>query len=231
MSDQVKGGKRGYHAPRRAEQAAATRRAVLDAARELFVRQGYAATTVAQIARRADVAVDTVYAAVGRKPALLRELVETSLSGTDHPVAAAQRDYVLRIRAAHTAAEKIAIYAAAVTELQQRLAPVFLALRDAAVTDADCATLWLQIAERRARNMREFAADLRATGELRPDLTDDEVADTVWSMNAAEYWVLLVHERGWSPEHFGARLRDAWIRLFLPPDRWPGQASESPTER
>ena len=51
-----------YHSPRRAEQAIATRRAVLDAARELFIEHGYAVTTVADIARRARVAVDTVYA-------------------------------------------------------------------------------------------------------------------------------------------------------------------------
>jgi len=53
---------RGYHSPRREEQAAATRAAVLAAARDLFVAQGYAGTTVAQIARSARVAVDTVYA-------------------------------------------------------------------------------------------------------------------------------------------------------------------------
>src|SRR6201993_3965400 len=60
-----------YHSPRRAEQAVATRRAVLDAARELFIEHGYAVTTVADIARRARVGVDTVCAAVGRKTALL----------------------------------------------------------------------------------------------------------------------------------------------------------------
>jgi hypothetical protein len=38
--------------------------------------------------------------------------------------------------------------------------------------------------------MRDFAGDLRATPELRDDLTDDEVADVLWSMNAAAYWVL-----------------------------------------
>jgi hypothetical protein len=63
--------------------------------------------------------------------------------------------------------------------------------------------------------MRDFAADLRATGELRPDLTDDDVADVVWSMNAVEYWVLLVHERGWTPDRFRRWLADAWIRLLL----------------
>jgi len=221
VADDVKSGRR-YHSPRRAEQAAATRRAVLGAAREVFVAKGYAAATIADIAARAGVAVDTVYAAVGRKPALLRALVETALSGTDVAVPARQRDYVREIAAAPTAPEKLAIYARAVTAIQQRLASVFLALRDAAGTDPDCAALWAEISDRRARNMRDFAADLRGTGELRADLTDDEVADVVWSMNAAEYWDLLVTRRGWSPDRFAAWLTDAWTRTLLATSPPPG---------
>jgi len=214
VPDDVKSTRR-YTSSVRAEQAAATRRAVLDAARALFTEQGYAATSIAAIAVRAGVAVDTVYAAAGRKPALLRELVETSLSGTDQAVPAEQRDYVAQVRAAATAGEKIARYAAAVSEIGIRLAPVHRALAEAALTDPDCAALRAEISARRAANMRLFAADLRATGELRPDLGDDEVADIVWSMNAAEYRTLLVGERGWSAERFGTWLADAWTRLLL----------------
>jgi AcrR family transcriptional regulator len=188
---------------------------VLLAARELFTERGYAATSIAAIAARAGVAVDTVYAAAGRKPALMRELVETTLSGVDEAVPAEQRDYVIRIRAAATAREKIAIYAAAVADVGVRMAPVHRALAEASVSDADCAALRAEIGTRRATNMRLFAADLRATGELRPDLTDDEVADIVWSMNAAEYRALLVGERGWAAERFGTWLADAWTRLLL----------------
>ncbi len=218
MADEVKhqdGGKRGYRSPRRQEQAAATRRAVLSAARELYVSNGYAATAVADIATVAGVSIDTVYASVGRKPAILRELVETSLSGTDQPIPAEQRDYVTSIRQVATASEKLTIYADAITAIQQRMAPVFLALRDAAATDRDCAALWTEIAERRAGNMLLFAADLRSTGELRDDLTDAQVADIVWSMNSAEYWVLLVRERSWTPTQFARYLADAWTRLLL----------------
>jgi AcrR family transcriptional regulator len=210
-------GKRRYESQQRAERAAATRRAVLGAARELFVRQGYTATTVADIARAAGVAPDTVYATVGRKPALLRELVETSISGTDQAVPAEQRDYVIRVQAAHGARAKLEIYASAIAEIQQRMGPVFLALRDAAATDPDCAALWSEISHRRATNMRRFAADLRSTGELREDLSDEQVADVIWSMNAAEYWALLVSERGWAPSDFAAWLSDAWPRLLLRP--------------
>jgi AcrR family transcriptional regulator len=216
MAEDVKPpARRRYTSAVRAEQAAATRRAVLDAARDLFAEDGYAATSIAAIAARAGVAVDTVYAAAGRKPALLRELVETTLSGTDQAVPADQRDYVLRIRAAASAREKIAIYAAAVSEIGVRMAPVHRALAEAAVSDADCAALRAEISRRRADNMRLFAADLRATGELRADLTDDEVADIVWSTNAAEFRALLVGERGWSAERFGTFLADAWSRVLL----------------
>ncbi len=124
---------------------------MLLAARELFVSSGYSATTIAEIAERARVSPDTIYATVGRKPALLRELDETAISGTEQAVP----------------------------------------------------------------NMRRFAGDLRGTGELRGDLTDDQVADIVWSMNAAEYWDLLVRERGWTPDQFAEWLTDAWTRLLL----------------
>jgi len=205
---------RQYNAPRRAEQAARTRRAILDAARELFVSQGYSASTIAEIAARAEVAVDTIYATIGRKPALMRELVESAISGTDHPVPAEERDYVQRTIQAPTAREKFAAYADGLVAIHRRLAPIFLSLRDAAAHDPDCAALWKEISERRAANMVRFAGDLRATGEIRADLADDEVADVIWSMNAAEYFDLL-RRRGWTPERIGHWLADAWARLLL----------------
>lgn len=218
MADGVKSvssSTRAYRSTRRAVQAQETRQTVLDAARNLFVAQGYAATTVADIASAAGVSVDTLYSSVGRKPALLRELVETSISGADRAVPAMQRDYVQRIQHAQTAQGKIAVYAEAIAAIQQRMAPVFIALRDAAPTDPECAALWRGIAERRAANMLDFAADLRATGEVRVDLADRQVADIIWSMNSAEYWVLLVTERDWTPAQFAAWITDAWTRLLL----------------
>jgi AcrR family transcriptional regulator len=174
---------RRYHSPRRAQQAAQTRAAILDSARTLFVSQGYAATTVADIARGAEVAVDTIYATIGKKPAVLQQVLETSLSGTDEVVPAERRDYVARVRAATSARDKITAYVDGLVAVMARLAPVYLALRDAGASDAESAATWHTIAERRARNMRRFAADLRTTGELRADLTDDDIADIVWSMN------------------------------------------------
>jgi AcrR family transcriptional regulator len=206
---------RRYHSPRRADAAAATRRAILAAARDLFVSKGYRVATVADIARRAEVAVDTVYATVGRKPALLRAVLEGAISGADHAVAPEDREYVRNVRAETSAQGKIAAYVAGLVDVQLRLAPIYLALRDSASTDPESTALWREISERRARNMRDFAAELRATGQLRPELSDEQVADIVWSMNGAEYWTLLVVERGWRPEDFAGFLVDAWTRTLV----------------
>ncbi len=213
MSDPVK--PRPYRSSVREEQARRTRQAILTAARQLFAEHGYAATTIAQIAAAARVAVDTVYASVGTKPVLMRLLMETAISGTDQAVPAEQRDYVQRVRAAATAQDKIRIYAAAVTEVNTRMAPLHLVLRGAATTAPELAGIRDEISARRAANMRLFAQDLAATGQLRPGLDPDEVADIVWSMNSAEYFSLLVRERGWEPDRLAAWLADAWCRLFL----------------
>ncbi len=205
---------RKYDAPRRAEQAARTRRVILAAARDLFATRGYTATTIAAIAQQAGVAVDTIYATIGRKPALMREVVESAISGTDHPQPAEERGYVQRTIAAPTAGQKFAVYAEGLVAVQARLAPTFVALRNAAANDPECAALWAEISQRRAGNMLRFAADLRSTGDIRPDLTDQDVADIIWSMNAAEYFDLL-HQRGWTSERIRTWLCDAWTRLLL----------------
>jgi AcrR family transcriptional regulator len=212
MSDHVK---RPYRSSVREEQAKRTRQAILTSARQLFSEQGYSGTTIAQIAATAGVAVDTVYASVGTKPAVMRLLMETAISGTDQAVPAEQRDYVQQVTAAATAQDKITIYAAAVTKINGRMAPLHLVLRGAAATAPELAGIRDEISARRAANMRLFAHDLARTGQLRPDLDTDEVADIVWSMNSAEYFTLLVRERGWDPDRFAAWLADAWCRLFL----------------
>jgi AcrR family transcriptional regulator len=205
---------RRYDSRRRQASAAQTRLSVLRAARDLFAKKGYAATSVADIARAAGVSVDTLYEAVGRKPQLLLAVHDMELARADDPVEAAQRDYVVQIRAAATAAEKIALYAEALARVLPKAGPLLLSLHDAGRTDPECAAMYRRIVERRAANMRQFAADLRATGELRTDLDDDAVADLVWSMNAPEYFRLL-ESRGFTPARYAALVREVWSRTLL----------------
>jgi AcrR family transcriptional regulator len=204
--------KRRYDATGRRQAAARTRAAILDAARALFAERGYAATPVTAIADRAGVALDTVYATVGRKPELARLLIETAISGTDQPVPAEQRDYVRAIQAAPDAATKITLYAAAITAIAPRMALV-LSIVQQAPDEPELAALWTQVAERRAANMRLFIADLAAAHPLRLD--PGPAADIVWATNAPEMYQLLVVQRGWTPQQYEHFLASTWRRLLL----------------
>jgi AcrR family transcriptional regulator len=214
MSERVK--PRRYDSTRRQQASREKRRRVLISARELFLSAGYRTTTIADIAARARVNADTVYELVGRKPTILRELIEEAISATDHPVAAEQRRYVQAIRSEANPSRKIEIYARAVRRIQERMAPLFLALRDAAVTDPEAKQVWDTISERRAANMRLFVKDMEVAGGLRDELAVETAADTVWVMNSSEVYVLLTIERGWSPRKFERWLIDTWKRLILP---------------
>ncbi len=207
--------RRTYDASERRLRSASTRRRILDSGRELFLARGYRATTIAAIAAGAGVHADTVYALVGRKPLVLRELIEEALSGTDRAVAGEDRDYVAAMRSEPDPARKLAIYARAVRRIQQRLAPLFVALRDASTTEPEAEAVWREISDRRAANMRRLVLDLRGAGGLRPGLSVDQAADTIWAMNSSELYVLLTVDRGWPPIRFERWLADSWCRLLL----------------
>jgi AcrR family transcriptional regulator len=205
---------RRYTSAMRAEQAAATRGAVLTAARELFTTSGYAGTTVAHVARLAGVSVDTVYTSVGRKPELLLAVHDMALGGGDEPVAADQRDYVAAIREASSARAKLQAYASALEERLPTVVPLAESLRVAAEHDLDCRAVLERLDARRAANMLRLAADLRATGEVRPELPDADVAHLLWATNSPAFYRLAT-SGGRGPGDYAAMVLDLWTRTIL----------------
>jgi AcrR family transcriptional regulator len=214
MAEEVKT-RRTYDATRRRARSAETRQRVLDAARIEFLERGYRATTIGAIAAQAEVNVDTVYELVGRKPVVLRELIEQAISGSDRAVVADEREYVKAMRATGDPVEKLTIYARAVRRIQARMAPLYLALRDASSTEPEAEEVWRDISERRAANMRRLVHDLKSTGKLRRDLSVNDAADVVWALNSAELYVMLTVDRGWSAQRYERWLADSWCRLLL----------------
>jgi AcrR family transcriptional regulator len=204
-----------YDNSARRERSEGTRQRIIDAARAILVERGYRGTRIAEIAGRADVHIDTVYELVGRKPVLLRELIEQAISGTDRAVVAEDRDYVKALQAAPEAREKLAIYAGAVRAIQSRMAPLLVALRDAAKTEPEARQVWLETSDRRAANMRKFAHELHGTTELRSDVSIEQAADVVWVTSSAEVFVMLTCDRGWTADRYETWLTDLWCRFLL----------------
>jgi len=207
--------KRPYDNAARQARSDATRSRILEVARESITTRGYRATTIAEIARTADVHVDTIYELVGRKPDLLRELIERAISGTDRALAPSERGYVQAMGREPDPARKLAIYARAIREIHDRMAPLLLALGDAATTDDEAHEVWREISDRRARNMRHLVRDLGPDGTLRAGLSVDEAADVIWATASAELFVLFTQQRRWTPRAYERWLADTWSRLLL----------------
>ncbi len=194
--------KRRYESERRQEQARQTRRAILDAAGRLFAEAGYAATPLTAVAAAAGVAVQTVYAVFGNKRQLLSDLVDVTTAGDDEPVALPDRAFVAEIRALADPRAKLVRYARQLTEVHQRNVAVMVALAGAATADADAAAIWRKNVEERRRGMGMFAAELVATGGVRPEHDVDSVADVLWLAMDSRNYDWLVRTRGWSTERF-----------------------------
>ena len=121
--------RRAYDSPRRRQQAAATRRAVLDAARELFIQRGYVATTIGAIAAHAGVSPETVYATFKNKRALLSQLLDVAIAGDDAPVPILERSWVQQLRDQADPQRRLQILARNGRLILERTAPVHEVLR------------------------------------------------------------------------------------------------------
>src|SRR5215467_315335 len=152
---------------RRARNAKATRRRILAAAHELFIRDGYSATTVQQIADAADVAWQTVYAVFRTKPAILSALFDVTVVGDDEPVPMLDRPFIKQIAAATDPRDKARIFAAHIRETGSRTAGVVSVLEAAATSDRDIADLWQTLQDQRRYGMGMAVRAFRSEAVLR----------------------------------------------------------------
>lgn len=214
---EVKGSDRGYSSPLRAQQAAATRRAVLDAARELFITQGYGATTIDQIAARAGVSKPTVFTAVGNKQTVLSAVRDVAMAGDDERVAVIDRPLAHRVRAEPDQRRAVELLAELVTVIGSRYAEIDAVLRGAAHGgEPGLRELWETSENQRLIGARVWVTTLAEKGPLREGLDVETAVDVLWLYMAPDLFHRLVHGRGWSAERFRAWLTETLCRVLLP---------------
>lgn len=209
-------GRRPYRAGLRAEQAAATRTRVALAAADLFARDGYAATAVADVARAADVSAQTVYNAFGSKAALLKAAYDLTLAGDDQDLPLAERPEVRALYAQTDAAAFLRGYADLGRSLLERLAPLVLQVHaGAAAGDPDLVDLVATTGAERLVGTGMVVRRVAELGVLRPDLTADQARDRIWTLNSVEVWHLLVDLRGWTPGAYADWVGDQMCAAVL----------------
>ena len=200
--------------PLRRARARATRGRVLDGARELFVANGYGATTIEAIARRADVSPETIYATFGNKRAVLSELVDVSISGAVGAAPVLEQDWVRELRVEPDIDRRARILATAGRAILERRAAVDEIIRGAASADPDLAALRDRGKAERLAGQRELLRLVAGATGLRSGLSLDVAADMLYAIGSPETWHLLVVERGWSGEQFEAWYLDMIGRLL-----------------
>lgn len=207
--------RRTYDSPQRREQARATRRGLLDAARELFIEGGYVATTVEAIAAHAEVSPETVYATFKNKRSLLSELIDVSMAGDDAPVPILDRAWVQDLRDEPDARRRMRILARNGRLILERVAPIYEVLRGAAAADPEIASLWELNKAQRFAGQSELVRILAASDPLRKGLTVRMAADIVFAIGSPETHRLLVVDRGWSADRFERWYADTLAQLLL----------------
>lgn len=205
--------KRQYASPRRQEQARETRLRIIAAAQDLFVAQGYGRTTMADVAREAGVAVETVYAAFGNKPALLRRVWFVGFRGDDEDVRLLYRPEIQALLAEPDLAIRFRAQAAFMTPVFRRIGPLLLALRGAAASEPAAADMLAEFDQLRLEAATQYARMARETGLLR--VSETECRDVLAATMDGSLWQRLVTDYGWTEDRFAAWLAELWISMLV----------------
>ncbi|MFC0557247.1 TetR/AcrR family transcriptional regulator [Planotetraspora thailandica] len=195
MSEQTR---RRYQSNLRREHAEATRQRIADAARALMLERGYSATTMADVAQAAGVAVQTLYSACpGGKPGLAKLVYDVTLAGDGRLIPQSARSQVQAIIAEPNPVRKLALFAEMAVGIYERIGPVHRVLRSAAAAGG-LTDLMAGTEQQRRTGSREPAEHLAATGFLRAGLSVDRAADQIYALTSIELFERLTDVCGWS---------------------------------
>lgn len=200
----------------RGSRTRATRRRIIDAATQLFVADGYNATTLEQIAASAGVAVQTVYFHFGNKRTVLKEAVDIAAVGDDEPLAILDRPWLQQVEAEQDPRQVIALWTAYGRGIMTRVGPIMRVVRDAAAVEPEMAAQWSTNEAETASAFRVLAEQLDARSALRVSIT--EAVDILCVLSGLETYLLLA-ARGWTPERWERFVADALAHALLTDER------------
>jgi AcrR family transcriptional regulator len=178
------------------------RRAVVDAARTLFLERGYVATTIDAISEHSDVPAATVYRLFSSKLGILKALLDTSIAGDDQPVAVQERPAVASLFGERDPQQLLAGFAAVTTAINERTNEVHAVLVSAAGSDAGAAELLADLRQQRDHGQGQIVRALARSRALKPGLRQRDAADLIHALMSPEMYRLLVSDRGWTPARY-----------------------------
>lgn len=217
---------RRYDNSRRQALVRATKAQVVGSARELFLENGYAATTIDAISEASDVPQATVYRLFGSKLGILKAVLEVSFVGDDEPVSLHERALVQAAASQRDPRKLLEGYAHVARDVLDRSASLQRILRSAAAADPDAAELLATINEQRWKGQSRIAKGLAERRALRRGLSERQAADLIYAIMSPEIHHLLTVDRGWSADEYETSLAYTLSAALLHPaslGRGPGK--------
>ena len=206
----------------RQAQTALTEQRILAAATELFLADGYVATTLEAVARRARVAARTVYVRFGTKAALFKRVVDVAIVGDTEPVGVLDRDWMRLAMTAPTLAERITAGAAVGRQIMERTGALFAVAQQAAAVEPLIAGFWQEGREQSRHAQEVLWTKLADDGLLPPGVDLAWLIDTASILAAAETYLLATRMLGWDLDTYQEWLTVTWTRLLAGPGgSWP----------
>jgi AcrR family transcriptional regulator len=216
MADTVK---RPYDASSRQAQAQRSRRHIVESARRLFIEQGYAATSMRELASAAGVSLQTLYNAFTSKYGLFSAVMDVVVAGDHEPVPISDRPALRSIEEIDDPAGVIDAAVAAAVPVLSRVDEIFPVLRAAAAADPEIGAGYQHfVIEARHADQRLLGERLQQLGALRPGIDSDRATDIAWTVLSPDCFHLLVGLRRWSEDDFGEWARQSLEATLLAPD-------------
>ena len=214
MTDQPEP-RRKYQSRLRRQQAADTRGAIVAAAHQLFVANGWQGTTIAAVARAAGVSAESVYAVFGNKSALLLGVVQSAVRRGDAATPLVEQAGPRAVAAARDQAEILRLFARDIAQVLASVADIVAVLRVAAEADAEVAKVYDAIHAGRRENLALVARALAGTGPLRGGMTEAAVLAQIWRLASPELFLMLTRIEGLTPDRYADWLEHTLGQLLL----------------
>jgi len=192
----------------RQRQALVTQQIILDAARELFLEQGYGTTTIDAISAKAGVAVSTVYSIYKNKRGILKAIREAW-----HQESGQREIYKLALQEPNPQ-RRIELAANATRRQWETSATMMTVYNSAAAVDSEAAAELKEALAGRRRNLATFIEETASM--LRPGLNMQHATAIYLALTQPEVFQELVEVFGWSPDEYETWLAETLKQQLLP---------------
>jgi AcrR family transcriptional regulator len=200
---------RPYQSAMRQRQAEETKHRIVAASRKLLKSKGYSGMTIEAIAKKAEVAVPTVYAVFGSKTGILAQLMDEATFGPDY-------EQLVREATETEEPHKRLVFAARIARrVHDAASSTFDLMSGAGVVAPELAELEKKREAHRYAAQESLIEVLIRSGHLRPGVDTQGARDILWALTGRALYRMFVRERGWTSQKYEDWLGETLCQSLL----------------